>query len=186
VDVIDTARPESGTPRIGTGLSPTAALARFAPPDGSHVRSTQPAQEETRYGFKVADVGFLVGRRTLCEVIPTPLVARIPHTAEWLSGVCNLRGSLVPVFDLRPLLKLAPRASSDAVVIVLDRGEHAAAVLIDGQPRALTGLNALSQLPPLPEALANHVSVGLVAQGSTWLELDHREFFASLRQRMAA
>jgi twitching motility protein PilI len=148
------------------------------------VRSTQPAQEETRYGFKIAGVGFLVGRRTLCEVIPTPSAARIPHTADWLSGVCNLRGSLVPVFDLRPLLRLAPRTSSDAVAIVLDRGEHAAAVLVDGQPRALTGLNALAQLPPLPEALADHVSVGFVAQGSTWLELDHREFFASLRQRM--
>jgi twitching motility protein PilI len=172
--------------RIGIGLSPMAALARFAPPDGSHVRSAQPAQEEIRYGFKVADVGFLVGRRTLCEVISTPLVARIPHTADWLSGVSNLRGSLVPVFDLRPLLNFSQPASHDAVVIVLDRGEHAVAVLVDGQPRALTGMNPLSQLPPLPEALANHVSVGFVAQGSTWLELDHREFFASLRQRMAA
>jgi twitching motility protein PilI len=172
--------------RTAAGLSPTAALARFAPPDGSHVRATQPAQEEIRYGFKVADVGFLVGRQVLCEVIPPPLVARIPHTPDWLSGVTNLRGSLVPVFDLRPLLKLTPRSSSDAVVIVLDRGEHAAAVLVDGQPRALTGLSALSQLPPLPEALGDHVSIGFVAQGSTWLELDHREFFASATQRMAA
>jgi twitching motility protein PilI len=186
VNVIDGARTETATTPIGAGLSPTAALARFAPPDGSHVRSSQAAQEEIRYGFKVAEVGFLVGRRTLCEVIPPPSVARIPHTADWLSGVCNLRGSLVPVFDLRPLLKLGPRASSDAVVIVLDRGEHAAAVLVDGRPRALTGMNPLSQLPPLPEALANHVSVAFVAQGGTWLELDHREFFASLRQRMAA
>jgi hypothetical protein len=82
-------------------------------------------------------------------------------------------------------LKLGARASRDAVVIVLDRGEHAAAVLVDGQPRALTGLNALSQLPPLPGVLGNHVSNGFMAQGETWLELDHREFFASLRQRVA-
>ena len=182
----DTAGPVTGMVRTAAGLSPTAALARFVPPDGSHVRGTQPAQEEIRYGFKVADVGFLVGRRILCEVIPPPLVARIPHTPDWLSGVTNLRGSLVPVFDLRPLLKLPPRASGDAVVIVLDRGDHAAAVLVDGRPQALTALSALSQLPPLPEALGNHVSSAFVTQGATWLELDHRAFFASLSQRMAA
>ena len=175
----------TGVTRTAAGLSPAAALARFVPPDGSHVRGTQPAQEEVRYGFSVADVGFLVGRRILCEVIPPPLVARIPHTPDWLSGVINLRGSLVPVFDLRPLLKLTSRSSSDAAVIVLDRGEHAAAVLVDGHPRALTSLGALSQLPPLPEPLADHVSSGFVAQGSTWLELDHRGFFGSLTQRMA-
>ena len=182
----DTARPVTGMTRPAVGLSPTAALARFAPPDASHVRGNQPAQEEIRYGFKVADVGFLVGRRTLCEVIPPPLVARIPHTPDWLSGVTNLRGSLVPVFDMRPLLKLPSLALSDAVVIVLDRGDHAAAVLVDRRPQALTALSALSQLPPLPEVLGNHVSNGFVAQGATWLELDHRAFFASLRQRMAA
>jgi twitching motility protein PilI len=184
--VTDTARRITGMTRTPAGLRPTAALARFAPPDGLHVRGTQSAQEETRYGFKVADVGFLVGRRILCEVIPPPLVARIPHTPDWLSGVTNLRGSLVPVFDLRPLLKLPPRVSSDAVVIVLDRGDHAAAVLVDGRPQALTDLTGLSQLPPLPEALGNHVSIAFVAQGGTWLELDHRAFFASLSQRMAA
>ena len=172
--------------RTAAGLSPTAALARFAPPDGLHVRGTQPAQEEVRYGFKVADVGFLVGRRILCEVIPPPLVARIPHTPDWLSGVTNLRGSLVPVFDLRPLLRLPSRSSSEAVAIVLDRGEHAAALLVDARPQALTALSALSQLPPLPEALEDHVSIGFVAQDTTWLELDHREFLVSLRQRMAA
>jgi twitching motility protein PilI len=159
-------------------------LARFAPPDGSHVHASQAAQEEVRYGYKVADVGFLVGRQILCEVIPPPSVARIPHTPHWLSGVTNLRGSLVPVFDLRPLLSLPSPASSDAVVIVLDRGEHAVAVVVAGQPRALTGLSALSQLPPLPEALRNHVTSGFAAQGSTWLELDHRAFFAGLRQHM--
>jgi twitching motility protein PilI len=184
--VIDIARPENGMTRTAIGMSPTAALSRFAPPDGSHVRATQPAQEDVRYGFRVADIGFLFGRQILCEVIPPPLVARIPRTPEWLSGVTNLRGSLVPVFDLRPLLNLPLRTSGEAVVIVLDRGEHAAAVLVDGQPRALTGLSALSQLPPLPVALDNHVSMGFVAQGTTWLELEHREFFASLRQRMAA
>lgn len=184
--MIDIAPPMTSVTRAPAGLSPTAALARFVPPDGSHVRGTQPAQEEVRYGFKVADVGFLVGRQILCEVIPPPLVARIPHTPDWLSGVINLRGSLVPVFDLRPLLKLTSRSSGDAAVIVLDRGEHAAAVLVDGHPRALTGLGALSQLPPLPEALGNHVSIGFVAQGTTWLELDHRGFFGSLTQRMAA
>ena len=181
----DIARPVTGMTRKTAGLSPTAALARFAPPDGSHVRGTQAAQEEIRYGFRVDDVGFLVGRRILCEVIPPPLVARIPHTPDWLSGVTNLRGSLVPVFDLRPLLKLPSRSLNDAVVIVLDRGEHAAAVLVDGQPQGLTALGALLQLPPLPQALSNHVCGGFVAQGTTWLELDHREFFASLRQRMA-
>ena len=64
-------------------------------------------------------------------------VTRVPHTPAWMLGVMNLRGTVVPVIDLRARFGL-PRVEFGAghVVIVVRvqvaRGEKTAGVVVDG------------------------------------------------------
>lgn len=165
-------------------MSPVAALERSAP-SRRFLDVGHEAAAPSRYGFRIGDLGLLLGARTLCEVAAVPAAARIPGTPNWLLGVMNLRGTLVPVFDLHALFELpAAERSNSAAGLVIDRGEHAVAIVIDDLPRPLRGLNALAEQPPLPAGIKPFVTAAWIHEHEVWLDFNHRQFFASLAARM--
>ena len=57
-------------------------------------------------------VGYRVGQRLLAsgfdevlEILPLPQVTPVPGAQPWMMGVANIRGSLLPVVDLRLFLE---------------------------------------------------------------------------------
>jgi purine-binding chemotaxis protein CheW len=63
-------------------------------------------------------------------------VTRVPYAPNYLLGVMNLRGVIVPVIDLRTRFGLAPRAPDGSSVVIVVRvhtelGEKTAGVVVD-------------------------------------------------------
>lgn len=63
-------------------------------------------------------------------------VTRVPHTPDYLLGVMNLRGVIVPVIDLRTRFGLEPRSPDGSTVVIVvrvhtERGEKTAGVVVD-------------------------------------------------------
>lgn len=56
--------------------------------------------------FAVAGARFAISARYVREVLPLPAVTPVPRTPSHLVGVIDLRGQLLPVFDLANLLNL--------------------------------------------------------------------------------
>ena len=165
-------------------LKPTVALGRAVPALRAD-RSVLSAQALVRYGYRIADIGFLVGQHVACEVVSLPTITRIPTTPIWFLGVANLRGGLVPIFDLRVLLGLtAERASEARFGLIFDRGEQAVGIPVAEYPRPLAGLELLPRLPPLPAAAREFVAMAHRQAEALWLEFDHRRFFESVARRM--
>jgi twitching motility protein PilI len=57
-------------------------------------------------------VGYRVGRRMLAssfeeviEILPMPPVTSVPGAQPWMLGVANIRGSLLPIVDLKQFLE---------------------------------------------------------------------------------
>jgi chemotaxis signal transduction protein len=66
------------------------------------------------------------------EVVVFDEYTQVPLAPPHLIGVANLRGRLVPLVDLRPLLGLEPaRATRGAKALVVERDQLTAAFLID-------------------------------------------------------
>jgi twitching motility protein PilI len=165
-------------------LTPTAALERFQPPHGLSVGAA-PEEAAVRFGFRVGALGLLVAPSTVCEVIVQPVVYPVPNSPPWLAGLMNLRGNLVPVFDLHLAWELGePQARSRHTLLVLDRGEAAAGLYIDELPHAVDTSHLLRQLPPMPVALREHVTNAYIENGIAWLEFLHQQFFLSLGARL--
>jgi twitching motility protein PilI len=166
-------------------LTPTAALARFAP----RLQEEHGPDERAlalRYGYRVGEFGFLIAQNAGCEAITIPTIARLPTTPPWLLGVANLRGNLVPMFDLPALLEMPQaQAAAKRFGLIFDRGEHAVGILIEEHPVALSRLEPLLQAPSPPAAARDFVSAAYRHDRSLWLELDHRKFFAAVAQRMS-
>jgi len=63
-------------------------------------------------------------------------VTRVPYSPDYLLGVMNLRGVIVPVLDLRLRFGLPKRAADGSTVVVVvrvrtERGEKTAGIVVD-------------------------------------------------------
>jgi twitching motility protein PilI len=169
-------------------LPPDDALAYFEPPVGVQLAVVKQEQqsERARYGFRIGDLGLLIDANTGSEVLAMPPVATLPNTPPGFLGLINLRGNLVPVYELRTLLDFAQRPSGvQALVLVFGKDEHAVGVSIDGYPDALLELRPILHLPTLPDVLRKHVSAGFIKDDTIWLEFNHHTFFEAISDASA-
>ena len=66
---------------------------------GAHQQSEAPGVWRG-IGFRVGQRHLLGGIAEVNEILPVPVVTRVPGTRAWLVGVANVRGNLVPVVDM--------------------------------------------------------------------------------------
>ena len=162
-------------------LSPSAALGRFVPPKDLLWTGPEEVAERNRYGFRIGSFGLMIQADVGSEVIRPEAISSLPGSAPWLLGLLNLRGNLVPVFDLSMVLGVAKSHElKSMLVLILDKGENAVGMVIDGFPQPLQALRNIAQLPVLPAVLQEHVNAGYVKDERVWLEFNHESFFEKL------
>jgi twitching motility protein PilI len=83
-------------------------------------------------GFRLRDHWCVAPRDDVREVIITPRLSRVPGTKQWLQGIANVRGSLLPVTDLGELLG-QPRITAARTnrVLVFNSDRVPAGFLVD-------------------------------------------------------
>jgi len=67
--------------------------------------------------FSVADLEFAIGITEIREIIPQTDIRPIPQAPNFVEGVLNLRGEIIPVVDLRKLFGV--RRQSEEFKIIL-------------------------------------------------------------------
>lgn len=167
-------------------LEPSAALSRFVPSDADVAVGRVIEVENKRYGARLGAVGVLLPEDKVSEVLDRPSIFPLPNTAAWFEGLINLRGNLVPVFDLRELLETRADAAAPQMVLVLDKGDNALGLAIDGLPVAAACEETASPLPRLPGVLEPFVRRAYPDGDDTWLDVDLPGLADSLSKEMAA
>jgi purine-binding chemotaxis protein CheW len=76
--------------------------------------------------FQLDGEEYGVGIQTVQEIRGWSSVTTLPESPEWVLGVMDLRGSVVPVIDLRRRLALTPTTFGPATVVIVIRVELAA------------------------------------------------------------
>lgn len=65
------------------------------------------------------------------EIINMPTITRIPQAPYYIEGVTNLRGNVIPILNLKSLIKLPSDGSKGNKVIVVSSGKKLFGVLVD-------------------------------------------------------
>ncbi|YCI06927.1 chemotaxis protein CheW (plasmid) [Ensifer sp. D2-11] len=112
--------------RMGAAIEQTEALLKAAQQDSEaqHKQRSPRAAVDVSAGqneeqavslvtFVLADRQFALEIRYVCEIVSRARVSPLPGMPPHACGVCDLRGQLLPVFDLRGLLEL-PQAAGIA------------------------------------------------------------------------
>jgi twitching motility protein PilI len=143
---------------------------------------------EPVFGIRVGTLGMLISTTRFCEVLDKIQVNALPNVHPWVSGVLNLRGNLVPVFDLRLVVQEVGDTKKRKLFAV-DRGDKAVALWIDTYPEIKNRLvmKKLKKLPALPDVLQRFVTGGYEHDGQVWLDIKFEELFKALgRHQFAA
>jgi chemotaxis signal transduction protein len=112
---------------------------------------------------------------TLAEVLLDYVECRLPGAPASLHRLVALRGALLPVFDPRIWLGLAPATRTR--ILAIGRGERAAAIVVDGEPAMLELADAAHDVPS-PAALGAYLRPARDASGNPAWWFDHEAWFA--------
>ncbi|MCW8853785.1 MAG: chemotaxis protein CheW [Gammaproteobacteria bacterium] len=84
-------------------------------------------------GFGVANEKFGVDILMVQEILRSAEVTAVPNSPEFVEGVLNLRGNIVPVIDLRKRLNLYDEASSQkkSWVLILNIDNRVVGFIVD-------------------------------------------------------
>jgi len=83
-------------------------------------------------GFVIGDEEYAVPILSIQEIIKPFPWTRVPQVPKYVLGVFNLRGSVIPLIDLRTKFGLPPKKQSeDTRFIVMRNGDDVAGCVID-------------------------------------------------------
>ena len=84
--------------------------------------------------FKLGEETFAIDVAQVREVLDLTTITKIPRTPEFMSGVINLRGSVVPVVDLRLCFEMSRTEKTlNTCIVVVE-------VLLDGEATIIGAL----------------------------------------------
>lgn len=131
-----------------------------------------------RFGFRVGGLGMLLPAGMPGEVVAQPRVNLLPGTQPWFGGLLNLRGHLVPVFDLHRWL--GETANTARYLFAIGWGDHTVAIWTDGLPEQRDIPASAAAGSEIPACLAPYVREAYRQAGREWWELDTHALFSAL------
>jgi chemotaxis protein CheZ len=82
-------------------------------------------------GFKLNDNEFTLPILKVREIVNTPAITRLPQSPEYVKGVINLRGSIIPVVDLKELVSMDSSERETTKTIVITNDEQVFGIMVD-------------------------------------------------------
>lgn len=166
----------------GTALAAAYASAATSPDVVSGSGGIQ-----QREGFAIGHLGLMMRYEDGSELSDLPTTYRLPNAPDWFTGVANLHGLLVPVFDLARYLGVEHQQGVKPMLLVLGHGPDAAGVVIDGLPLRLRFASGdRAEGAPVPAALEGCVNQTYWASERTWMDLQVPALLSKLSDELAA
>jgi twitching motility protein PilI len=146
----------------------------------SEQRVQQRWQQIRCYGFQAGKVKVIAPLNVYCELLTDFNAEPIPNAPPHFLGLCNVRGNLVPIYQLEPLLEQPVLSARYALII--GKLEHAAGLVIANKPKQydLRNFETTETSDELPSLLRSAVAQSYQHEGDHWHLLNHTTLFQSL------
>lgn len=179
---LPTVLPMTPTQALTTGFDIAQSALRPGKPDKVSLR----VGGESRQGFRIGELRFMIGYEDGSELSEVPAIHRLPNAPDWFCGIANLHGKFIPVFDLAAYMDVDPDLEAKRMLLVLLHGHDATGVLIDGQPERLHRIDdEPTDAVAAPERLMPHLR-GIRQIGERlWFDLDPRSLLAAIEKSLA-
>ena len=121
-------------------------------------------------GFRLAEQGYVFPIGQIQEIVILDQITKTPQVADYIEGVSNLRGTIIPIINLRRLFGLDPKPVDDETrTIVVNVGSRTMGCTVDAVTQVIR--IPAHDIQPAPEIVAG--------EGTPWIA-----GFAKLDQRL--
>jgi twitching motility protein PilI len=135
-----------------------------------------PQQNEVReewvgIGFRIGDLRLVAPLGEVIEILPPPGASKVPRTKNWVWGIANVRGNLLPVMDLHNYLRGAPtvRTRRTRVLVVNHQGVFSGLVVDEVLGlRHFLQEEQVTELPTDDAALVEYLTHGFRRDDEHW------------------
>lgn len=83
------------------------------------MEENEPSTIQEYLTFRIAEENYAINVGSIKEVLGVPRITRVPRMPEYMSGVINLRGSVIPVLDLRMKFGLGETLLTDDTGVIV-------------------------------------------------------------------
>ena len=128
-------------------------------------------QEWVGVGFRIGDSKLIASMSDIKEILDLPEFTLVPGVKSWIVGVANVRGSLLPIMDLKGyLLGEEIRNRSKGRVIVIDyKGFNTGLVVEEVYGMRHFREGELSEdIPDVPEQITPFVERAFKSEDEHW------------------
>ena len=132
---------------------------------------------DTFLSFIVCDELYAVNVTKVLEVLEKQNVTRVPNAPEYIKGIINFRGEVVPVFESRKKFNLPVRPDDASyVIIVLDLSHDNEIFRIGAvvdRVKDVISINdqEIKPVPPMSKEFNTEFLEGIYKQGETFIML---------------
>jgi purine-binding chemotaxis protein CheW len=121
-------------------------------------------------GFRLEDTDYGVAITRIREIILMRPITRVPEVPEYIEGLINLRGTVIPVVNLRRRFGLPHRDFDEETrIIVATVDERVVGFVVDAVTQIMRVGSDLIQAAPLAVASIDRRYIDGVARWENWL-----------------
>jgi purine-binding chemotaxis protein CheW len=107
-------------------------MSQLESPEILHEEEIQEAGAEKYLTFALGDEEFGINIRSVTEIIGIQKVTEMPDVAEFIKGVINLRGKVIPVIDMRLRFGQPEREYDERTcIVVVNVDETSVGLIVD-------------------------------------------------------
>ncbi|MDX9971573.1 MAG: chemotaxis protein CheW [FCB group bacterium] len=114
--------------------------------------------------FTLANEEFGVAIGQVREIVRMPDVTPVPHSPEYVAGICNLRGNVLPVLDTRRRFMMNnDRQALDGRLLVVEACGHQTGLIVDNVKEVMqVGAGAVEPPPAVCKGIGQEFLSGVV------------------------
>ncbi|QMU62087.1 MAG: hypothetical protein GKR92_10430 [Gammaproteobacteria bacterium] len=142
-------------------------------------------QSNQLYGIKFNTLHILIDKNTPSELLEDNSVFPIPLAADWIIGVANIRGDIIPIIDIEKTVLGETKninANSNNIMII-GKGEDAIGLLLDQLPMLISVADdaKLNDYSNLPKIIQEYVEYAYTHDDQKWVCINFPLFIQSLK-----
>ncbi len=135
------------------------------------------------YGFKLGTVNLLIDPSVRSEVFSDLEITPVPLMPDYLVGLCSIRGSLIPVYDLHKKLdiKVSSNSSMNKRILVLDDDENMAGIQIEDMvvSHQFDEQDMQNGIQSEMDTINGFITYSYNFEGNNYFGFDHIKLFSS-------
>ncbi|MFO7445552.1 MAG: chemotaxis protein CheW [Ignavibacteriaceae bacterium] len=113
------------------------------------VEKTESSEILQLVSFKIEQEEFGVDILKVQEINKLVQITKVPNSPEFVEGVVNLRGRIIPIIDLRTRLGIAKKAhNKDTRIIVIELNGNTIGFIVDAVSEVLRISSDIIESPP--------------------------------------